>query len=267
MERISVELVHSLTTLGLSKYEAKIYAALILFDRAEAKDLIEFLDISKPSVYAGLEHLMDMGLATKQNSKPAVYGGIHPDLAIKMLMERYREASDRARTALAGLEIGKIPRERSDALWTVWGEENISSKVREMLKQAIEHIHCLTAERYLPLIESLQSQDVALKLMVISDRKELEVRLKNRFRGKNREVHVIPIAKLYAFGAVHSPVDAEISRYVQLENLLELITDDAELLFVPPVAAVRISGLNTSNPGMIQHTKLISRNFWDRLIS
>ena len=53
MESIPASLVKSLNDLGLSNNEAKVYAALVLYDNAEAKDLVEYLSISKPSVYRG----------------------------------------------------------------------------------------------------------------------------------------------------------------------------------------------------------------------
>jgi len=39
MISISNGLVESLKTLGLTEYEAKVYSALVLFDRAEVKQI------------------------------------------------------------------------------------------------------------------------------------------------------------------------------------------------------------------------------------
>ncbi len=78
MESISASLVKSLNDLGLSNYEASVYAALVLYDNAEAKDLVDFLSISKPSVYETLDHLAEMGLAVKRVSKPARYSAVSP---------------------------------------------------------------------------------------------------------------------------------------------------------------------------------------------
>ena len=57
MRTISASLVKALNDLGLSNYEASVYAALVLYDNAEAKEIIDFLSISKPSVYEALDHL------------------------------------------------------------------------------------------------------------------------------------------------------------------------------------------------------------------
>jgi sugar-specific transcriptional regulator TrmB len=51
MESIPTALIKSLIDLGLSNYEARVYSTLVLYDNAEAKEIIDFLSISKPSVY------------------------------------------------------------------------------------------------------------------------------------------------------------------------------------------------------------------------
>ena len=82
MNSIPADLIKSLNDLGLSNYEANVYASLVLYDNAEAKELIDFLKISKPSVYEALDRLAEMGLAVKRISKPARYSAISPDMAI-----------------------------------------------------------------------------------------------------------------------------------------------------------------------------------------
>ena len=47
MESIPPALIKSLNDLGLSKYDARVYATLVLYDNAEAKEIIDFLAISR----------------------------------------------------------------------------------------------------------------------------------------------------------------------------------------------------------------------------
>ncbi len=100
MDSIPAHLVKSLADLGLSTYEAKVYAALMQYDNAEAKDLTEYLSISKPSVYETLDHLAEMGLTVKRASKPARYSAVSPEMAIDLLMGNHKVAADRALEAL-----------------------------------------------------------------------------------------------------------------------------------------------------------------------
>ena len=104
MESIPTSLIKSLNDLGLSNYEASVYAALVLYDNADAKEIIDFLSISKPSVYEALDRLEDMGLAVKRISKPARYSVISPEMAINLLMDKHRNAGEQALAALITLE-------------------------------------------------------------------------------------------------------------------------------------------------------------------
>jgi len=103
MESIPASLVKRLNDLGLSNYEAVVYAALVLYDNAEAKDIIEYLSISKPSVYEALDRLAERGLAVKRVSKPARYSAVSPEVAIDLLMGNHRKAADQALVALKKL--------------------------------------------------------------------------------------------------------------------------------------------------------------------
>ena len=136
MRTIPATLVKALNNLGLSNYEASVYAALVLFDNAEAKEIIEFLGISKPSVYEALDHLEEMGLAVKRITKPARYSAISPDMAIDLLMDNHRKAADQALEALRALEKEKVHTDKEDALWTIYGDKNIEYKIRELFGKA-----------------------------------------------------------------------------------------------------------------------------------
>ena len=142
MRTISVSLVKALNDLGLSKYEANVYAALVLYNNAEAKEIIDFLSISKPSVYEALDHLDEMGLAVKRVTKPARYSAISPDMAIDLLMDKHRKAAEQALTELKTLEKKKVRTDKEDALWTIYGDANIEYKIRDLFSRAKHHISC-----------------------------------------------------------------------------------------------------------------------------
>ena len=101
---------------GLSTYEANVYAALVLYDNADAKDLTEFLSISKPSVDEVLDHLAEMGLAVKRISKPGRYSAVSPHMAIDLLMGNHQKAANLALVALEKLETEKVQTEKEEAL-------------------------------------------------------------------------------------------------------------------------------------------------------
>ncbi|MHB8164374.1 MAG: TrmB family transcriptional regulator [Methanoregula sp.] len=266
MESIPTSLIKSLNDLGLSNYDARVYAALVLYDNAEAKEIIDFLSISKPSVYEALDHLADMGLAVKRISKPARYSAVSPEMAINLLMDKHRDAGEQALAALITLEKKKVRTDKEDALWTIYGDANIEYKIRDLFGKAKRQISCMIGERYLKFIEKVKIRDVSLKLIVISDDEALQEKLLVLFPGKNADVHVISPVQFSVPPPFAPPEFVEITKLMNFENTLELIIDDEELLMIPPFISSSVSVLNTRNKGAILQTKMFSQLNWNRFI-
>ena len=266
MESIPIALIKSLNDLGLSNYEARVYSTLVLYDNAEAKEIIEFLSISKPSVYEALDRLAEMGLAVKRISKPARYSAISPEMAINLLMDKHRDAGEQALASLIKLEKMKVRTEKEDALWTIYGDANIEYKIRDLFGRAKRQICCMIGERYLPFIENVKIKDVSLQLIVISDNSALLGKLQELFPGKNADLHVISTEQFKVPPPFAPPEFAEMSKFMNFDNILELIVDDEELLMIPPFISGSVSVLNTRNKGAILHIKMFNQLNWKRFI-
>ncbi|MDO9550580.1 MAG: helix-turn-helix domain-containing protein, partial [Methanoregula sp.] len=234
MESIPPILIKSLNDLGLSNNEASVYAALVLYDNAEAKEIIDFLSLSKPSVYEALDHLAEMGLAVKRITKPARYSALSPEMGIKILMDKHRKAGAQALAALIMLEKNKVPTDKEDALWTIYGDANIEYKIRDLFGRAKRQISCMIGERYLSFIENVKIKNVSLRLIVISEDTALQGKLQELFPGKNADVHVISPAQFSVPPPFAPPEFVEMTKFMNFENTLELIVDDEELLMIPP---------------------------------
>ena len=96
MIELPTALIKSLTSLGLLESEAKVYAALVILKSAGIKELLEFLDISKPQIYERLKMLKDKGLIILTNPRPITYQAISPNIALEMLVERTYAAKNDA---------------------------------------------------------------------------------------------------------------------------------------------------------------------------
>jgi HTH-type transcriptional regulator, sugar sensing transcriptional regulator len=264
MESIPSPLIKSLNDLGLSSYEASVYAALVLYDNAEAKEIIDFLSISKPSVYEALERLSDMGLAVKRVSKPARYSAISPEMAIELLMDKHRNAADQALETLKTLEKEKVKTDKEEALWTIYGEANIKYKIRDLFGKAKHQINCTIGERYLPVIENIKIKNISLHLLVVSDNPGLEKKLHGLFPGKKADIHVISSEQFKVPPSFSPPEFEEIFKMMTVENTLELIVDDEELIMIPPFISGNISVLNTRNRLAIFQIKLMNQLTWRR---
>ena len=80
MERV----LNALVTLGLSKVEAEIYVYIANKGPQKAVNLIEALNVSKSTIYAGLKSLATKGLVTKNIT---VYFALPFEEALKALIE------------------------------------------------------------------------------------------------------------------------------------------------------------------------------------
>lgn len=267
MESISSSLIQALSILGLTRYEARTYASLVLFESAEVKELVEYLSIAKPSVYEALDHLEEMGLAVKRTSRPAMYSPVSPKIAVQILLDSHTKAATTAEKELHLLEKKKSDSPRSEAMWTIYGDANIEYKIRDMFGHARKNIECVMGERYLGTLDNLKIPAVRLHLVILSDDPAIGVNLKKRCRGKKQEVHVISMENLRKFSPCSEKDKKELQKFFKSENMLSLIVDDRELLSVFPINTPHVSALNTSNRGAILHSKMIDRHLMDAILS
>jgi hypothetical protein len=206
-----------------------------------------------------------MGLAVKRVTKPARYSAISPEMAIDLLMDKHRKAADQALAALKTLEKKKVRTDKEDALWTIYGDANIKYKIRDLFSRAKHHISCTIGERYLPFFENIKIRDVSLRLIVISDDAALLGKLHELFPGKNADIHVIS-PEQFKIPPFAPPEFDDVSKFMNFENILDLIVDDDELLMIPPFISGSVSVLNTRNKGAILQIKMISQMNWKRFV-
>src|SRR5208337_4732881 len=155
MSDISSGLVESLKTLGLTEYEAKVYSALVLFDRAEVKQIYEYLDAPKPSVYQSLRSLTEKGLVQVVSAKPAIYRATPTKIAIKHMIEVHQKAEETALQELEKLEKSRVESDYPDVLWTLYGDENVEHKLEELLGKAQKSVKAILPREFLKYLEIL----------------------------------------------------------------------------------------------------------------
>lgn len=267
MEGIPPSLVTSLNTLGLSHDEARVYATLVLLDHAEAKEIVEYLGLSKPSVYKALENLAVRGLAVKQRSKPARYVAITPEIATSILMQEHETAREQALSELKRLELEKVRTDREEPLWMIYGDANTEHKILELFRKAKHHISFIGGDRFIPVLDRVPVRNIPLRLILISSSPGLAEKMRDKFPGKNADIHVIPVEKMHV-----PPLDVSIPeideawKFLKFENVLELNVDDEELLRSAAFFSRGASILNTRNKGAIIQMEMLSQLFWNRFI-
>lgn len=267
MEHFSTALISALNTLGLTNDEARVYATLVLFDHAEAKEIVECLSLSKPSVYKALRQLDSRGLAIKQYSKPLRYRAISPETALSILMQDHEQASDQALLELKKLERKHVRTDSEEPLWTIYGEANIEQKIQELFRKAKHHISIILGERYIPMLDQVTVRDIPVRLIILSSASGLEEEFRKKFPGTLTEIHVIPLERLKTPPQrIHLPEIKEAWKSINFENILNLNVDSEEILMGAAFISKNASLLNTRNKGAIIQLEMLNQLFWNRFI-
>ncbi len=261
MTTISSGLVESLKTLGLTEYEAKVYSALVLFDRAEVKQIYEYLDAPKPSVYQSLRSLTDKGLVQVVNAKPAIYRATPPKIAIKHLAEAHNKAEDTALLGLEELEKSRVESEYPDVLWTLYGRENIEHKMEELLGKAHSSLKLLFPMEYLPYLKMLRDRDVEAQLIVFGD----DARATAESYGlKNLAVHDILSIDVTDLQSVLKYFQGFPLTPDLYDRFLLVSVDNEEFMYIPPVSPTIGSGMTSRSPFVLMLVNTVFHIIWDR---
>lgn len=267
MEIIPPALITSLSMLGLTHDEARVYATLVLFDHAEAKEIVEYLSLSKPSVYKVLENLDVRGLAVRQKSKPIRYRAISPEMAVSILMREHEQASELALSELKKLEQEKVRTDEEDPLWTIYGDANTEHKIQELFRKAKHHISAIVGDRYVQVLDDVPARDIPIRLVILSSSPDLEEKIRKKFPKTSTDIQVIPLKRISSPppGMTIPEID-KAWKFLKFENVLELNVDDEELLMSAAFFSRGSSVLNTRNKGAIIQMKMINQLFWNRFL-
>lgn len=259
MKPISNSLVESLKTLGLTEYEAKVYSALVLFDRTEVKQIYEFLDAPKPSVYQSLKTLTDKGLVQVVNAKPAIYRALPPKIALKHLTEIHRKAEGTALLELEDLEKNRVERETFDALWTLYGNENIGHSIEELLGKAKKSVKLLLPDDYLCYLELLRGRGLATNLVIYSD----DATIPKHYGLEHAVVHDATHMDMADFAPlmkyiVRLPISGD-----QLKQFMVVVIDDEEFLYIPPIPSETRTGIASRSPFVMSLVSIVFGVIWE----
>ena len=116
-------LIRNLMTLGLTEYEARVYAALVGIGEGSARQIHEASGVPRPRVYDIAEGLAGKGFVTVRRGNPHVYIPAEPAVVVHHL----KSAADAAATAaVQGLDALSLDaRSKNSPIWYVQGEWSI----------------------------------------------------------------------------------------------------------------------------------------------
>jgi sugar-specific transcriptional regulator TrmB len=275
MEKIPQGLVKSLTDLGLLESEAKIYVALVMMNSSDVKELIDFLDMSKPNAYEGLRSLEEKGLIVAVSERPIVYQAVAPEIGLEMLIDTHMKARKEAARLFATLprnlrEIG------DENVWFVFTEKNINYKIIDMLKGAKESVIVAASEKYVPYLKPLARKQLDVEVTIITDSPEMKSEVGKLLPQHRASVQFINRTNLVRMFSVTKAMNQEafvpafesIYGIMNYDNLLILIIDDADFLYVPPFFGDSQTAINSKSRGLVENMKIVYKamvaNFIER---
>lgn len=141
----SAKVIDCLKSLGLTKYEAQVYIALLKVVSATASEIHEISTVPRASVYPVLDQLREKKLVSVARSTPKRFAALSPDEGVALLLGGIeRDAAD-AREILSSIQRERIRHEQSseELIWNVFGIENIRSKLSEIIHTAGHDIHII----------------------------------------------------------------------------------------------------------------------------
>ncbi|MBP2134316.1 sugar-specific transcriptional regulator TrmB [Methanomicrobium sp. W14] len=172
----SGKISESLKSLGLTKYEALVYTALLQVDGATASEIHEISGVPRASVYPAIDKMVVKNIVSVSNTAPKRFSAAPPGEAVKNMLNSIKRDADEALDALNQLyESRRVhSAERQEYIWSITGEENISAKLREIVLSAEEEVFaiCRSAVFRESVLSILKNFKGNVRIEVVTDRWE-----------------------------------------------------------------------------------------------
>jgi sugar-specific transcriptional regulator TrmB len=163
--------VETLTRLGLTTYEARVFVALQKTGPATASEVSDVADVPRSQVYGAAEGLEERGLVDVGGSTPTRYRPVELSAARRRLVEELERAGDAAFEYLEGVQgaLAGGGGDRTEAVWTVEGKAAVAARTAELVAAAEERVLYGTgdAERVEPEVAAALSAAAEEGVLVV----------------------------------------------------------------------------------------------------
>lgn len=162
-------IVGDLTSLGLTKNEAKAYHSLVRLGKSSARVIAEDSGIPRSKVYETLDLLEKRGIIKKiTGSDPTLFDPAPVDAALDHLEEKVKSSATSARKKLQGLQSLRGT-EAKEFAWAVQGMEQVIMGLRTAIENAEEYIYIASVSPNLlghlrGAFSTAKSRDVKIEL-------------------------------------------------------------------------------------------------------
>jgi sugar-specific transcriptional regulator TrmB len=144
-------IVAYLKSLGMTKYEALVYIALLRVNGATATEIHEISGVPRASVYPVLDQLKEKELVTVSQATPKRFAALPPEEGIGNLLSRIEREAAQAQEALAAIYREQLNTERGEQelIWNVYGITAVRKKLADLLTHARHRIRLMAHPRIL----------------------------------------------------------------------------------------------------------------------
>lgn len=146
-----VRVIECLKSLGLTKYEALVYIALLKLASATASEIHEISDVPRASVYPVIDQLLGKGLVSVSQSAPKRFAAISPEDAISRLMDKIKKDAHFARDSLSLVYKERMNRGMGteELIWNIYGIGNIKNRFSELISCSKQEIRIIAHPQFL----------------------------------------------------------------------------------------------------------------------
>lgn len=130
------EVINCLNELGLSKYEGKIYLALLRNNLSYGNEIQRLSGVPGPKVYETLNALTDKGLVYPAGENPVRYQPLPLEDFLHKNIKKYNRINQYLLDHKDSICQNKYP----NWLWQLQGYDNLMDKARELIAQAEKKI-------------------------------------------------------------------------------------------------------------------------------
>ncbi|MFB6193684.1 MAG: TrmB family transcriptional regulator [Halobaculum sp.] len=130
-----------LRDLGLSEYEAAVFAGLVSLGTGSASEVAEVTDVPRSQVYGAADALEERGLIDVQEGTPTVYRPVPVEQARESLYDRLERRTDPAFDYLEELVESRPTEEGGrEAVWRTDRPENVADRAATLIDEAEESV-------------------------------------------------------------------------------------------------------------------------------
>jgi len=162
--------IECLKSLGLTKYEALVYIALLKIVGATANEIHEISGVPRASVYTVIDQLINKGLVSVSQSAPKRFAAIPPKDAITRLMDHLEKDAQYARESLSSIysERMKAGIGAGELIWTIYGIDTINKRLSDLISSASQGVRIIAHPQLL-------SPEIKQKLTATANQIRVEI--------------------------------------------------------------------------------------------